>query len=108
MDKQAHPRSRGRLKVRYGVHAVDRTAFTMNVSLTGAFIHTNNVYKPGTTMQLEVVTADDAGISMWTQVIWAKRVPPQMAHILPCGMGVRFINPPPEWQDFFTSWQAER
>jgi Tfp pilus assembly protein PilZ len=108
MDKQAHPRSRGRLKVRYGVQTLNKTAFTMNVSLTGAFVRTNDVFKPGTTMQVEVETSKESTLSLWAQVVWAKKVPAQMAHILPCGMGIRFIHPPPEWQEFFTRWQAER
>ena len=90
--------------VRYGVGKTDRTAFTMNVSLGGTYIRTNNVFKPGTTIQLEL-DFPSGKYSMWAQVVWAKRVPAQLAHILPCGMGVRFINPGEEWEKVFEEWE---
>ena len=90
-EKQAHRRTRGRLRVRYGVQTLDRSAFTNNVSLSGAFVKTNNVLKPGTTMQLEFEFPEQK-LTLWAQVVWAKKVPVQMAHILHCGMGVRFID----------------
>lgn len=104
MNKQAHPRKRGRVRTRYGVDALERTAFTNNISLSGAFIKTNMVYKPGTMLQLELAFPDET-VSLWAQVIWAKRVPPQLARSLHCGMGIRFINAGTEWVEVFERWQ---
>ena len=106
VEKQAHPRTRGRLKVRYGVQTLDRTAFTNNVSLSGAFLRTNNVFKPGTTLQLEFEFPSQ-NLALWAQVVWAKKVPPQLAHVLQCGMGLCFIDPSPEWLEFFPRWLAK-
>jgi len=75
----------------------------MNVSETGAFIRTNNVYAPGRTLQMEFHLGDDS-VELYARVVWAKKVPPQLAHLLPCGMGVRFVTPPPEWISFYESW----
>jgi hypothetical protein len=91
--------------VRYGVGDASKTAFTMNISLTGAFLRTNSVFRPGTTLQVEI-DFPERKFSHWAQVVWAKKVPTQLAHVLLCGMGVRFLNPDPEWEDFFTRWQA--
>jgi hypothetical protein len=41
---------------------------------------------------------------MWGEVIWAKKVPPQLAHLLDCGMGIRFVDPPPDWPGFYADW----
>jgi hypothetical protein len=103
-DKQAHPRKKGRLMVRYGLDEPDRTAFTMNLSLGGAYIRTNSVVKPGTQIQVEI-DLPAGKHTMWARVVWAKRVPPELAHILPCGMGVRFVNPGSAWAEAFASWK---
>jgi hypothetical protein len=102
---QSHPRVRGRLRVRFGLGKPDRSAFTMNVSLTGAFIRTNQVFGPGQTMKVEL-ELPDGPITLLARVVWAKRVPAQLAHVLPCGMGVRFVDPGPEWTAAFDRWQT--
>ena len=107
MDKQAHPRTRGRLMVKYGVQRLEKRAFTMNLSVSGAFLKTNDVIRPGTTMQVQV-EFPDRKVDLWAQVVWAKKVPPQLAHVLHCGMGIRFVNPGAEWVEFFTEWQAAK
>ncbi len=86
--------------VRYGVDKTDRTGFTKDLSSTGLFIKTNHVFKPGTTIQVELKFPDRT-FSMWARVVWAKKVPPQLAHVLECGMGVCFVDPDPDWITFF-------
>jgi hypothetical protein len=92
------------MMVRYGIEAMDKAGFTMNVSLTGAHIRTNNVFNPGTTMQVELEFPAGKK-TLWARVVWAKRVPPALAHVLPCGMGVRFVDPPEDWQETFERWE---
>lgn len=89
--------------VRYGVDEPLKTGFTMNVSLGGAYIKTNSVFKPGTTIQVELELPSGKH-SMWARVVWAKRVPPQLAHVLPCGMGIRFVNPGAAWSEAYEAW----
>lgn len=96
-------RVKRRLMVRFGVEKADRTGFTMNLSESGAFIRTNTVLKPGTTLQVELIFPERA-VPLWAKVVWAKKVPPQLAHLLECGMGVRFINPGENWTGFFMRW----
>ncbi len=89
--------------VRYGVQGPERGGFTMNISLGGAFIRTNTVHKPGSTLQVEF-DFPAGKIAVWAKVVWAKRVPPELAHVLPCGMGVRFVSPGPAWEAAFQAW----
>jgi len=91
--------------MRFGVESLERTGFTMNLSISGAFIRTNHVLRPGTLLQTEIEFPQEK-ISVWAQVVWAKRVPMELAHLLPCGMGVRFINPGPEWERLFNVWNS--
>ena len=85
--------------VRYGVERPDRMGFTKNISSTGLHIQTNNPLRPGTTIQIEMKFPERT-FTMWARVIWAKKVPPQLAHSLPCGMGLQFIDAPDEWLEF--------
>lgn len=102
-DNRVKGRARKRLMVRFGTHSAEKSAFTKNVSETGLFLQTNSVYNPGTTIQV-LMRFPDREFSMWGRVVWAKRVPPQLAHVLECGMGVCFIDPTPEWLAYFRSW----
>jgi hypothetical protein len=103
VDKRELGRAKKRVMVRYGLEKPDRTGFTKNVSETGLYIKTNNVLKPGLTIQIEI-HFPDRKFSMWARVVWAKKVPPQLAHVLECGMGICFIDPSPEWVEYFRSW----
>jgi len=103
IKRETHRRARGRIRVRYGLDGPERTAFTLNVSETGAFIGTNSVYPPGRTIKVEL-NVEDESVECYAKVIWAKKVPPQLAHLLPCGMGVRFIDPPAEWPSIYEAW----
>ena len=105
-NKRRQGRARRRIMVRYGLSAADKTAFTKNLSETGLFIQTNTVFKPGTTIHVAIQFPQET-ISMWAQVVWAKVVPAQLAHVLECGMGVRFIDPTPDWTAFFQEWKKK-
>ena len=89
--------------VRYGVDKTDKTALTKDLSETGINLNTNNVFKPGVTVQVELKFPDRT-FNMWARVVWAKKVPPQLAHSLKCGMGLCFIAPSPEWLEYFGEW----
>ena len=104
-DKRVTDRAKRRLMCRYGVDKADKTGFTMNLSETGVFVKTNSVFPPGTTLHVELAFPDRS-FSMWGRVVWAKKVPPQLAHILECGMGICFIDPTPEWLEFFEGWRG--
>ena len=92
--------------IKFGLEQPDRTAFSMNVSPSGAFLRTNSIFKPGTTIQVEL-HFPDRKVTHWARVVWAKKVPPQLAHLLTCGMGIEFINPGEEWAGFFADWSAK-
>jgi hypothetical protein len=102
-DKRRIKRSLRRVMVRYGTRTPDRTAFTKNVSETGMFLQTNSVFKPGTTIQVQAEFPDRT-FTMWARVVWAKKVPPQLAHLLGSGMGICFIDPTSEWIQYYREW----
>jgi len=105
-EKRISNRAKRRLMVKYGTSAAEKTAFTRNVSETGLFLQTNQVFTPGTTIQVQIQFPERT-FSMWGRVVWAKVVPPQLAHILECGMGVCFIDPSPDWFSHFREWSKK-
>ena len=105
MEKRDSNRTRKRVMVKYGTEKTDRTGFTKNLSETGLFIGTNNVFKPGTTIQVELQFPERT-FNMWARVVWAKKVPTQLAHVLECGMGVCFVDSPQDWLEFFHDWRS--
>ena len=105
-DKRRQARARRRIMVKYGLSAADKTAFTKNLSETGLFLQTNSVFPPGSTIHVQIQFPKET-FSMWAQVVWAKVVPPQLAHVLECGMGVRFIDPQPDWKVYFLDWKKK-
>lgn len=102
-NKRALNRAKRRVMVRFGQSAADKTAFTKNISETGMFLQTNNVFTPGSTIHVQVQFPNQT-FAMWAQVMWAKTVPPQLAHVLECGMGLRFVDPTKEWVASFHDW----
>lgn len=98
-------RARRRVKVRFGISVPEKTGFSKDISETGMFIRTNQVLNPGSTIQVQIEFPDET-FNLWAKVIWAKKVPQQLAHIMDCGMGVHFIEPPAGWLKFCKEWQA--
>jgi len=91
--------------VRYGPNGPIRTGFTKNLSETGLFVRSNQVYAPGTTLHVEVQFPERT-FHLWAKVMWAKSVPPQLAHILDCGMGLHFLEPGADFLEYFRGWQG--
>lgn len=100
-EKRVHRR----LMVRFGVAALDKTAYTKNISEAGLFIHTNSVLKPGTTIQVQIQFPDRTFVH-WATITWGMQAPPQLAHVVGCGMGARFLDPGQEWIDYFRKWST--
>ena len=99
-DKREDRRERRRVMVRYGTRATDKTAFTRNISERGLFLQTHQVMAPGSTIQVKV-QFPDREFHMWARVRWAKRAPGQLMGIVAAGMGIKFVDPPSEWLEYF-------
>lgn len=105
-SKRTNSRAKRRIMVRYGASTAEKTAFTKNLSITGMFLQTNQVFRPGSTIQVQIQfpTGD---LAMWAHVVWAKTVPPSLAHVLECGMGLRFIDVPATWPALYEQWKKK-
>jgi uncharacterized protein (TIGR02266 family) len=106
VDKRGPERTKRRVLVRFREDETSRSGYSKNLSETGTFVQTNMVSKPGTVIHVEL-EFPGGKISMRARVAWAKKVPPNLAHILDCGMGLQFLDPPPEWPQFYREWREK-
>jgi Tfp pilus assembly protein PilZ len=66
--------------------------FTEDISLTGMFIRTPNIYPPNTTIRIEVELVDNK-VEIEARVMWAKKAPQNLYHLVKkSGMGIRFLR----------------
>lgn len=91
-EKRDTTRHRKRLKVRYGDETKMSIGFTEDVSDEGIFIRTVLTSTPKRIVQIELETAEDEKVTLSGQVRWIKRIPPNMAHKLKGGMGVKISS----------------
>jgi hypothetical protein len=92
-DKRDQKRHRKRLTLKFGISQPARIAFTEDISREGMFIKTTNICPPGSKILIEITLEGDLTVSMEARVMWAKKVPPQMLHLVKkSGMGVKIIR----------------
>ncbi len=92
-NKRNNNRKRKRLAVSFGIESSgERRAFTDDISPLGMFIRTANVCNPNTMVSVELLV-DSRPIRFEALVMWAKRVPQNLFHLVKkSGMGVRIIR----------------
>jgi len=99
-------RVRARLPVTYGDGAIDRRSFAESISEGGLYVNTNEVFKVGTRLVVRIEFPDRA-VCHRAEVTWAIRVPEHLREQMVCGMGLSFIDPDPQWPEFFHRWTIE-
>ena len=97
-------RVRTHLHVSYGVGSLECTSVAESISPGGVYINTNDVYKVGTRLVLQIEFADRS-VCLRGEVTWAIRVPENLKDKMVCGMGVAFVDPDPRWPEFFLRWK---
>ena len=86
-------RCRKRLSLKFGVNGRSRVSFTEDITRQGMCIRSAVVSPPGTIINIDLTLPDDKLVTMKGVVVWAKKVPPNMIHIVKkCGMGIKFTR----------------
>ena len=92
-DKRIIRRFKKRIPLRFGSDEPSRLAFTEDISVDGLFIKTTNVSRPGSLIRVVMELEGGAVVELDGRVMWAKKVPPQMIHLVrKSGMGVRIVR----------------
>ena len=92
-NKRVLCRIKKRLTVHFGIDEAVRVAFTEDLSISGMFIKTPNVVPPGSNIIISFLLDDAIKIELNARVMWAKKVPPNLFHLIKkSGMGVKFLH----------------
>jgi hypothetical protein len=91
-EKRSIRRLKKRLSIRFGLIDANRMAFSEDISTTGMFIKTANICPPNSKIRIEF-TVDNNLIQAEARVMWAKKVPQNLFHLVKkSGMGIRFLH----------------
>jgi hypothetical protein len=92
-DNRSPVRHKKRFSVHFGVEEANRVAFTEDISMTGIFIRSLNVCPPNTKIKLELLLEDKNKVVLEGRVMWAKKVPQNLFHLVKkSGMGVHILR----------------
>ena len=105
ISARRHRRIRSRLRLAYGVGVDEHTDYAESISEGGLYVNTNAVLKVGTRLVVRIEFPDRA-VCHQAEVTWAIRVPEHLRDQMVCGMGLSFIDPDPQWPEFFARWRA--
>jgi len=94
MEKRPATRVLKRLFVRFGKELPTYVGYTTDISATGLFIKSSTIFPPQTVLKIALTLPDDRVVLLSGEVMWSKRVPPQLARLVrKNGMGVRLRQP---------------
>jgi hypothetical protein len=105
-EKQKEARTRKRLEVRYGDgrgHVF--MGYTGNVSPNGMMLRTPRVFPPGAVLHIEL-RFTGGRVTLRGRVKWAREGPMAWLQTGRVGMGIEFIDPPPDFADLIASGPA--
>ncbi len=96
-----HPRfgKRNRIRywrryvVRFGREKTDCTGVVLNLSVTGVFISSTSIFRPGVHLLLDFVVEGNP-YHLEGVVRWARQAPASLARQIPSGMGIELLSPP--------------
>jgi hypothetical protein len=100
--QQASRRARRRIQVRYGPEGPRFIGYSRNISRTGMMVAAIRVFAPGTILDLEVKLPAGT-FRLKGEVKWAREGSLQWLSTGRVGMGLTFIDPPPEFLDTIRS-----
>jgi len=92
-DKRDSKRFGKRFRLKFGKENPDRLAYTEDISTSGLFIKSANIYQPGNVIKIRLDLPDGKEVGLKGRIMWAKKVPPlMMQRIRKSGMGVRILK----------------
>jgi hypothetical protein len=101
--KRAEERKFRRVAVRFGAEKAEHRAMGIQISSRGMFLSTNHpIYAAGSKLIIEI-QGPNSIFTVVATVRHSKKVPPQIVQHDRPGMGVEFIDPPPELRDYLAS-----
>jgi hypothetical protein len=83
--------------VRFGTESADHRGLIENLSGSGLYLTSAQVFPPQTKIRIEFTIDKSPGV-LEGVVQWARRVPSTLTPVLPSGMGIRLMSAPEPYQ----------
>jgi uncharacterized protein (TIGR02266 family) len=93
--KQGSRRAHKRIEVRYGLDEPRFIGYSGNLSKSGIMVRAVRVFPPGSVLNLDL-RLPGGTVRVCGVVVWAREGPPQWVTTGRIGMGITFIESPPE------------
>jgi hypothetical protein len=93
--KQGDKRLRKRIEIHFGPGEPKYPGFSGNISTAGIMVRTTRVFPPGTILALHL-KFPEAAFSLDAVVMWARQGNVEWLQTGRVGMGLMFVDPPPE------------
>ena len=90
-ERRKMDRSRRRVSVRYGDEQARFLGYTQEMGDKGLFLQGNQIYPPGTVLNLDIEMADGTKSARGI-VRWVKEVPPAFRRSMRGGMGIELLT----------------
>jgi PilZ domain-containing protein len=91
VDRRRSDRERRRISVRYGNEEARHLGYTQEADEQGMFLQGNQLYPPGTVLNLELDTPEGI-IEAKGVVRWVKQVPAAFRRSMRGGMGIEILS----------------
>lgn len=98
MEKRRRQRKKTHLPTRFGADRPERLGLITDVSGRGVYLTTNVVLAKGSRVQLQVKVPGGDDLRLEGHVTRARRVASALVMIATGGMGIRLLDPPPDWR----------
>ncbi len=93
MEKRRNRRYARRVRVRFGDKGFSHAGFTSDVSSTGLFVVTGNMFPVKTRLHLEVTTENERQLFFEAVVMRQRVVAPELRQVIRGGLGLRLLAP---------------
>ena len=99
MEKRGRQRKKTQLPTRFGAARPETLGLITDVSARGVYLSTNSVLARGSAVHLQVKVPSGDEFTLQGRVIRTRRVASSLVMIATGGMGVRLVDPPPDWRE---------
>jgi hypothetical protein len=99
MEKRREKRLKKRVLVKFGESVLERIGFTSNLSKSGLYINSTQIYPSGRKIQI-LLSDGNYNFSLKGEVKWSIKYPSHFHSYIPSGMGIIIKEAPGDYYDF--------
>ncbi|HYX22361.1 MAG TPA: PilZ domain-containing protein [Thermoanaerobaculia bacterium] len=102
-ERRGFARKKRRFLVEFHLQGSNCTGFTYDMSPTGIFVRSVRLPSPGTDLTARLHLSAGRRISVRGRVVRSRRVPAELARIVPSGFSISLSDAPEDYFQFFAT-----